>query len=137
MEDMEKKLDSILNDPKAMEQIMALAQSLGTSQPPPGKPEGAKKPVGAPPSKSCDGPPPKPCDAPPSRPNLGGFDPAMLRRMAGFAQQAGIDKNQQALLKALNPYLSREHIGRLERAMKAAKLASVASAAFGPGGAPF
>ena len=42
--------------------------------------------------------------------------------------------HQQALLSALNPYLTRDRISRLERAMRAAKLAGMATAFLGGGG---
>lgn len=58
------------------------------------------------------------------------LDTATLQKVIGLAQQTGIDRNQQALLKALGPYLSHERINKLEKAMRAAKLANLASSAF-------
>ena len=85
-------------------------------------------------------PTPRPCKrawglpdlwaAPTSAPeNLPAIDPGMLRKLSGLARGGTIDKNQQALLRALTPYLSRERIGKLEKAMRAAGLARMAAGA--------
>lgn len=102
MEGMEEKMGAILGNPQMMQQIMALAQSMG-SQPPPAQ----------------------------SSPQPAGPDPAMLGQMMAAVQGSGVDANQRALLAALDPYLTRERISRLERAMRAAKLAGMASAFLG------
>ena len=49
-------------------------------------------------------------------------------------EPAGIDDNQQALLRALTPYVSPGRVSRLEKAMRAAKMARLASAFLGSGG---
>lgn len=107
MDDMQQKLNSILGNPEMMSQIMSLAQSMGQPREEPQEPP---------------------------KPQLPPFDPAMLQKMAGFMQQSGIDKNQQALLHALTPYLSGQRISKLERAMRAAKLAGFATTMLGSGG---
>lgn len=122
MADMEDKLNSILGNPQMMQQIMAMAQALGQSQSEPSMQE-ERKP---------DPPPPQPQMQMPS-----GGDLAMIQKLFGMARQSGIDKNQQALLRALGPYLSRERIVKLEKAMRAAKLAEIASTALGSSGLPF
>lgn len=111
MDDMEEKLSSILGNPQMMQQIMAMAQTLGQSQPPP-----KEEPRPEPPRQlqSATGSMP---------------DAAMLQRVFNLARQSGIDKNQQSLLKALGPYLSRERISKLEKAMRAARIAAMASTA--------
>ena len=114
MDEMETKLNSILGNPQMMQQIMAMAQAMQQEE---AKPEPKQEP-------------PKNFTVP-SMP-----DAAMLQRIAGIARQSGVDKNQQALLKALSPYLSRDRISKLERAMRAAKIAAVASTALG-GNLPF
>lgn len=119
MDEMEEKLGAILGDPQMMQQIMTMAQALGQSQP----------------QQQPEPPPPPPKPAPPSLP-MGGMDPAMLQRIYGIARQSGIDRNQQALLKALGPYLSRERIVKLEKAMRAAKIAALASTALAGSGLP-
>ena len=66
-----------------------------------------------------------------------GLDMGTMQKLLGIARQSGIDKNQQALLKALAPYLSRERIAKLEKAMRAAKIAALASTALGSDTVPF
>lgn len=122
MDDMEEKLGAILGNPQMMQQIMAMAQAMGQSQDPP-------KAEQAPPAH----PPKQPSG--PTMPSM--QDAAMLQRIASIAQHAGVDKNQQALLKALSPYLSRERISKLEKAMRAATIAGLASTALGSSGFPF
>lgn len=111
MDTMQDQIGSILNDPQMMQQIMAMAQNLSAPQPP------------TPP--------------PPPEPNTPAFDPSVLQQIAGIAGQSRLDKNQQALLKALTPYLSRERISKLERAMRAARTAKLASGFLGAGGLHF
>ena len=109
MEDMESKLGAILNNPDMMAQIMSMAQQFsGGESPPP--------------------PPPEPT------PNLpDGMDMGMLMKVAGMANSASVDKDQRALLLALRPYLTADRIGRLEKAMRASKLAGLASSFLGSG----
>lgn len=118
MEGMEEKLNAILGNPQMMQQIMSMAQAMGQSQP-----EQPPKEV--------------PKQEPVSQTNVGGLDLGMIQRISSIARQSGIDKNQQNLLRALGPYLSRERIGKLERAMRAAKIAGVASTALGGSGLSF
>ena len=107
MEGLEEKLSAVLSNPQMMQQLMSMAQSL----------------VAAPPS-------PEPPPAPPQMPNL---DLGMLQKVSGIAKQSSIDPDQQTLLHALSPYLSGDRIGRLEKAMRAAKMAKFASAFLGQG----
>ena len=104
MSEMEEKLGAILSNPQMMRQIMDMAQSMSQSAPqtPPPKPEASE------PSFSV--------------PDLGA-----IQNLAGLTRQAGIDDNQQALLRALSPYISRERSMKLEKAMRAAKMARLAS----------
>lgn len=101
MSSLEETLSQVMANPQMMQQILSLAQSLGQQEPP-------QEP---PPSQP---PPPMP-------------DPAMLQGLAGLAGAGSVDKEQQALLRALGPYISAERRGKLERAMRAAKMAAVAS----------
>ena len=117
MDQMEDKLNSILGNPQMMQQIMSMAQALGA-----GSPEPPKE----------DLPPPPPAPSVP-----GGLDLGTIQKLIGIARQSGIDNNQQALLKALAPYLSQARIVKLEKAMRAAKIASLASTALGSEGTPF
>lgn len=121
MDDMEQKLNSILGNPEMMAQLMSMAQSLGQSQPEsPAEPQQQKAP-----------PPPKMQALP------AGMDLNMLQKVAGLAQQSNIDRNQQALLKALSHYLSKDRLIKLEKAMRAAKIAGLASMALGSFGPQF
>lgn len=119
MDDMEQKLNSILANPDMMAQIMNMAQALGGGEP--------KEAPSCPPTLQ------KPLAPLPTA----GLDPGMLTKIAGIAQQSGIDKNQQNLLKALRPYLSSQRIIKLEKAMRAAKIAGIASTALGGAGSLF
>lgn len=121
MEGMEEKLGAILENPQLMQQIMQLAQSVNA------------------PKQSQSREPPKNEEQPQQvslpDPDIGaGFDPAMLAKLAGIAGKSSIDSNQKALLRALGPYLSRERVAKLEKAMRAAKIASMASAFLNSGG---
>ena len=110
MSELEEKLNSVLSNPALMQQIMNMAQNMNSGDP------GAKK----------------------ATPNLsegiGDIDIRMLQKLSGFSQQSSIDKNQQSLLQALRPYLSRERISKLEKAMRAAKIAKIATGLVGSGG---
>ena len=114
MPEMEDKLGAILNNPQLMQQIMSMAQSLGDS--PPVQPPPVQEP------------------APPPAPDM---DPALIAKVMSLAGKTGIDRNQQALLHALKPYLTEMRLNKLEKAMKAAKLASAASALLPKGSIPF
>lgn len=63
----------------------------------------------------------------PGREDQPGIDLGMVQKLSGLARGTGIDKDQRSLLIALKPYLSRERIGKLEKAMRAAKMARMAS----------
>lgn len=114
MDEMEQKLGAILNNPEMMSQIMSMAQSFGknTSDTAPTEP-----------SKKDPSPPAKATTMPNSA------DLAMIQKVYGLAQNTNIDRNQQALLRALSPYLSKDRINKLEKAMRAAKLAGFATLA--------
>jgi hypothetical protein len=111
MDQMEEKLGTILNNPQMMQQIMSMAQSLG--QPAPATKQENAQEVSSP---------------------LPEIDLSLLSKLSGFAQNSGIDKQQRALLSALSPYLSRDRVSKLEKAMRAAKLAKFASTFLGSGG---
>lgn len=105
MDDLENKLGQILSNPQMMQQIMGLAQSLGQA------------------SENTDTNP-----APPIA------DLAALQTISGVLSQSNVDAQQQNLLRALTPYLNQERIQKLEKAMRAAKLAKMASAFLENGG---
>jgi len=107
MEQMEDKLNSILSNPQMMQQIMSMAQALGQQNQP--KEETAPAPL----------------------PNI---DPRLLSQISSFAGQSSTSKEEQALLHALSPYLRRDRILKLEKAMRAAKMARFASGFLNAGG---
>ena len=106
MEDMESKLGAILSNPQMMQQIMSIAQNFGTEQEAP----------------------------PPSQEAAPEIDFAMVQRLTSLIGRTGIDTQQKALLQALAPYLSSQRIRKLEKAMRAAKLAGMASTFLGNAG---
>ena len=65
------------------------------------------------------------------------INPAAIQKIMELAGQTGIDRNQRALLAALRPYLTQARIHKLEKAMRAAKLAGVASTAVSSGALSF
>ena len=102
MDNIQSQMNAILQNPEMMARIMAMAQSLG----------------GGTAQETTSEPPPL---------SLPDIDPVMIQKLSGFLGQSNIDRNQQTLLQALMPYLNRDRIAKLEKAMRAAKLASLAS----------
>jgi len=117
--ELEERLNSILSDPDMMGKIQAMAQSLGQSSA--SKPEQKQPEQNYPEHKQPEQKQPA-------------IDFAMVQKLSSLAGQTGIDRNQRALLSALSPYLSRDRVGKLENAMRAAKLAKLASSFLGSGG---
>ena len=106
-------MNTILGNPEMMQKIMSLAQGLsGGSEPPPS---------------------PAPSPPPPALPGMD-IDPAMLMQLSKLAGQSSIDSNQRSLLAALSPYLSPDRLHKLEKAMRAAKMAELASSLLGNSG---
>lgn len=112
MSELEEKLGGILSNPQIMQQIAAMAQTLG------------KAPVEQPASLQKPSTSPLP-------------DPAMLQSISQVMQKSQVDQQQQELLHALSPFLSQNRIGKLERAMRAAKMAGLASMLLNSGGSFF
>lgn len=115
MDNMQSQMNAILGNPDMMQKIMEMAQSLS---PPQAEAQAAPMP-------------------PISQPESPGFslpdiDLSMVQKLSGIVGQTGIDQNQRTLLSALRPYLSHDRISKLEKAMRAAKLASLASSFLGP-----
>lgn len=115
MDDMEQKLGAVLNNPQLMQQIMGMAQTLSQSQN----------------DQNTQSNPPPHNEPNPPLPNI---DFSLLQKLSGLSRQGCIDKEQQALLNALCPYLARDRIHKLERAMRAAKMAKMASEFLNAGG---
>ena len=117
MDDMQNQMNAILNNPEMMQKIMSMAQALEQTQNSE-QPQSQKNPES-------------------NTPNMSDIDLSLVKKLSGFAGQSNIDNNQKNLLRALTPYLTRERISKLERAMRAAKMANMASAFLGQGGLQF
>ena len=107
MENMESQLNAILGNPQMMEQIMSIAQNFQT------EPTQSQAP---------------PVDTAPE------IDFAMVQKLTSLIGKTGIDSHQKALLSALGPYLNGQRIRKLEKAMRAARLAGMASTFLGSTG---
>ena len=92
--DLEQQLRTMLNDPSAMQNILAMAQSLS----------------GAGGSATSES------------------EMIPMQRLASLALDHDIDQQQSSLLSALSPYLSNDRLKKLEKAMRASKMAKLASA---------
>lgn len=121
MDGIEEKLGSILSNPEMMNTIMTMAKALGQSppEPAPQQPSPAKQP----PLQQKASPP------------IGKNELEMISRISSLSQQTGLDRQGQALLRALNPYLTRDRLNKLEKAMHAAKMAKFATIALDRAGA--
>lgn len=111
MSELEEKLNALMSNPQLMQQIAAMAQSMGGSQQP-------------------TAPQPEPQNSQ----NMPALDPGLLQMLSKTVGQSGVDGNQTALLQALSPYVSSSRLRKLERAMRAARLAGSASLFLNAGG---
>lgn len=103
MENLESGLQAILGNPQMMQQIMSIAQNFQA------EPE----------------PQPPPAEGFPE------IDFATVQKLTSLIGKTGVDAQQRALLQALRPYLSSQRVQKLEKAMRAAKLAGIASTFLG------
>ena len=117
MGDLEEKLEGILSNPKAMEQIMSLAQSLG---------KGTGAPASAPPPTD---PAPEPAPQQESTDSsgllgaLGQVDPALIAKAAQLmGEYHHGDDRRVALLQALRPFVQEKRYARIDKAIQIAKL---------------
>ena len=120
MSELDDKLNSILSNPAMMQQIMSLAQALNQS-------EAQQPPPQQPPAQQPQVPQPQIPQEHFTPTNDRGINPNLLSKIATLMQRGSIDKNQEALLRALRPYLNNQKLEKLERAMHAAKMAGIAS----------
>ena len=128
MEGMEEKLGTILSNPEMMKTIMTMAQSLGQNMP-------QQEPPQAQPQKQAQPQQKAPLQAK-SIPSIGKNELEMISKISTLSQQTGLDRQEQTLLKALNPYLTKDRLEKLEKAMHAAKMAKFATVAFSQSGGP-
>ena len=118
MEDMDSKLNAMLNDPAAMQRIIQMAQQLsgGAAQ-------------AAPP------PPPPPQGAPPPADGGIGFDPMMLAKFLPLLQDLRQSNSQTTqLLYALRPFLKEEKQDKVARAARLARLITIGKRFLSEGG---
>jgi len=132
----EDKLNAILGDPEAMEQIVSIAKALTGEQEP--------APAASPDPPLEETPP----AAPNSQPNwqavlgllggkggdnplLGDLDPQLIQTAVTlFSEYSATDDRKVALLAALKPFLKPERQAKVDRAMQLARLARVIRVAF-------
>lgn len=110
MSELEDKLNSILSDPAQMEKIAGLAKTLMGGDG--GAPESPKS------AASGDF----------------GLDAGLLAKLSRAMAGGGESGREQALLTAMKPYLSEKRRGKMDRALKLAKLARIARFAMGETG---
>ena len=127
MAELEEKLNAILSDPQAMEQILSAARALsGQEAGGPREPEGAEedRPPSAPGGGAGQGAPDGLFSA------LGDLDPRWVKLGARLLGEYGrTDDKKAALLEALKPFLKPERRARVDQAARLARLSRVAGAA--------
>lgn len=114
MSELEDKISEVLGDPEQMARITKLAQSLMGG----GETNGAA-------SASQDAPD----AAPHTDAGLGalGLDAQNIARLERIIAASGAQNREEtALLEAMKPYLSEKRRGKMDRAMKLAKLTRIA-----------
>ena len=107
MADFSEMLNGILSNPQAMQQMMALAQSLGLQG------------QGGQPQQSA------PTPQLPQQPS----QPDPMQLLQGFLQmskQMGGDERQLALFQALKPFVRPDRAEKLDRAIQVAKISRLA-----------
>lgn len=108
-----EKLEGILSNPQAMEQIMSLAKSL----------EGGENSASPSASAPAPSPPSAPSDLSGLLGSVGQLDPKMLSTAAKlFSQMGRQDDRRTALLQALRPFVKPERYAKLDKAIQIAKL---------------
>ena len=121
MSELEDKLGAILSNQDAMNQIMALAKSLGGGgdpPPPPSLPDAASAPPAA--------------DSPPASAGgdlfsaLGNLDPRLISMAMRLAGEYNSNNDERAaLLNALRPFVKPERYAKLDKAIQISKLTRV------------
>ncbi len=100
MNEFEDKLNSLLNDPKQMESFASFAKSI----------MGGEMPNAV--SAEAD------------------IDPALMKKISGLLSRGdNLSGKDKRLLEAMKPYLSEKRRSKMDRAIKIARLASIAQLA--------
>ena len=128
MDELERALRAVLDDPAQLRELRELAGSMGFSVPQ-AQPESAPAPTP---------PEPEPTPEPPPAQAVFQQQPLPEPAAAMLRLVGKVDKKQEALLLALKPFLRKERQEKIDRALHAARLASLASLALknrgrGPG----
>lgn len=118
MSGLEEKLEGILSNPKAMEQIMSLAQSLGKSsvqsQPPASDTQSQPEQETTPASEPSDSG---------LLDTLSQIDPRLISGAVQLmSQYQNNDDGRVALLNALRPFVKEKRYAKLDKAIQIAKL---------------
>lgn len=104
MEELESKISSLLSSPDSMEKIMQLARSFT------GGGDTSAQEAPQPAHSTSDG----------------GLDPKLMQVLASAMKEYAAPSETEGLLGAIKPYLGRERIDKLDKAMGIAKLARIA-----------
>lgn len=116
MNDFEDKLETILNNPHAMEQIMSLAKSLGGSA---STPTNEDEPERQSPGSPFD------------FPDIGSIDPKLLSAVASLLTKSQQGDDQRvALLQSLKPFVKEQRYAKLDKAIQIARLSRLIRMAF-------
>ena len=99
--DFEDKLNKLLNDPKEMERFAGFAKSFMSG--------GTEQPDSG------------------QAPDI---DPGLLKNLSGMLSNKGANRDTR-LLEAMRPFLSEKRRGKMDKAMKIARLAGIAELAAG------
>ena len=113
MGELEDRINSVLNDPKQMEQVLGMARSLvgGESQ----AEGGLSGLMGS--LAGGEGP-----------------EAGLMGRLGDLLREEGGDRDRRALLEAMKPWLSEKRRGKLDRAMRLSRMARLALTALGEAG---
>lgn len=127
MSEFDEKLNTLLSNPKSMEQIMQLAKTLSANQN-----NTSSDSQNTPPNtgQAAQSPPPKgsaPVPPGPEKNFFSSMDPKLFSKLMPLIQELNSpqDSNARRLLYALQPYLKPERQDKVERALQLAKLIHV------------
>lgn len=112
MDELQQRIESVLNDPQQMKELLALARSLGAELP-----EEFQESAAQPETERPQEP-------------MKGLGTLMSQPLGALLQSAGkLEQKQEALLNALRPFLKPNRREKLDRAIRAARLSQLAGRA--------